>query len=115
MSDTVLVEITTLDADLPVVEVAITPNLVVADVTGASTNVLALDAVVFAGLPGSPGPAGPPGAPGAPGADSTVPGPPGADGAVQEAPIDTVTYGRHGGGWTPVLAISGDVLDGGNF
>jgi hypothetical protein len=32
-----------------------------------------------------------------------------------EAPIDTLAYGRQDAGWTRVLAITNDILDGGNF
>jgi hypothetical protein len=38
----------------------------------------------------------------------------GGDG-VPEAPSDGVTYGRRNAVWNPALALSGDVLDGGNF
>ena len=38
----------------------------------------------------------------------------GGDG-IPEAPMDGVTYGRKSMTWNPALALSGDVLDGGNF
>jgi len=34
---------------------------------------------------------------------------------VPEAPSDGITYGRRNTVWNPALALSGDVLDGGNF
>jgi hypothetical protein len=36
-------------------------------------------------------------------------------GGIPEAPADSVAYGRRNIAWTPVLMISGDILDGGNF
>lgn len=36
-------------------------------------------------------------------------------GGIAEAPTDGVTYGRMDAAWNPTLALSGDVLDGGNF
>jgi hypothetical protein len=39
----------------------------------------------------------------------------GGPGSFPEAPIDSTSYGRMNAGWTRVLAITGDVLDGGNF
>ena len=36
-------------------------------------------------------------------------------GGVPEAPSNGITYGRRNQIWNPVLALSGDVLDGGNF
>jgi phage gp45-like len=35
--------------------------------------------------------------------------------SVQEAPMNSQAFGRVNAGWTQVLAVSGDVLDGGNF
>jgi hypothetical protein len=35
--------------------------------------------------------------------------------SVGEAPTDGLAYGRLSSGWHRVLAITGDVLDGGNF
>lgn len=69
------------------------------------------------GPPGPPGPAGPPGPEGEPGpaGPQGVPGPPGPAEGIGEAPSDGISYGRENGGWIPVLALSGDVLDGGNF
>lgn len=34
---------------------------------------------------------------------------------IEEAPIDNVGYGRYNAGWTPVLMLTNDLLDGGNF
>jgi len=34
---------------------------------------------------------------------------------VPEAPSTGITYGRRNATWNPALALSGDVLDGGNF
>ena len=46
----------------------------------------------------------------------TLVGTPPAPGAgIPEAPNDGVTYGRHNMAWNPALALSGDILDGGNF
>lgn len=43
-------------------------------------------------------------------------GAPGAGGGgIPEAPEDDITYGRRNTVWTPALALSNDVLDGGNF
>jgi len=39
----------------------------------------------------------------------------GGGGGVPEAPSDNVTYGRRNAVWNPALALSGDILDGGNF
>jgi hypothetical protein len=41
--------------------------------------------------------------------------PPAPAGGIPEAPSDDVTYGRRNMVWNPALALSGDVLDGGNF
>lgn len=70
------------------------------------------------GEPGPPGPQGPPGVPGSPG----LPGPPGSTGpagptgpGIPEAPLTSTTWGRMDAAWERVLAITGDLLDGGNF
>jgi hypothetical protein len=60
---------------------------------------------VVANIHGSTGPAGPAGPQG-------NPGPPGG---IGEAPADSLAYGRLNAAWQRVLAISNDVLDGGNF
>jgi hypothetical protein len=39
----------------------------------------------------------------------------GSGGGLPEAPVDTLAYGRKDAGWTRVLAITGDIFDGGNF
>lgn len=39
----------------------------------------------------------------------------GTGGGIPEAPTDNVGYGRYNATWTPVLRITGDVLDGGSF
>ncbi len=39
----------------------------------------------------------------------------GAGGGIDEAPQDNVTYGRLNAAWTPALALSNDILDGGSF
>jgi len=39
----------------------------------------------------------------------------GSGGGIPEAPTDNVAYGRRNIAWTPVLMLTGDVLDGGNF
>jgi hypothetical protein len=39
----------------------------------------------------------------------------GGGGGIPEAPITGQTYGRINASWARVLAITGDVLDGGNF
>ena len=44
-----------------------------------------------------------------------VPAGGGDGGTFPEAPTDGVTYGRKNAAWNPSLAISGDILDGGNF
>src|SRR5262245_58957980 len=36
-------------------------------------------------------------------------------GGIPEAPTDSVAYGRENLSWVPVLALSNDTLDGGNF
>jgi hypothetical protein len=36
-------------------------------------------------------------------------------GGIPEAPMDHLSYGRMDADWTRVLAINGDLLDGGNF
>jgi hypothetical protein len=45
----------------------------------------------------------------------TFTGGPPTGGGVPEAPSDGVTYGRRNAAWNPALALSGDILDGGNF
>ena len=85
------------------------------------------------GIDGLPGPEGPPGIPGGPPgptgpagpAGPTGPagpagpegpeGPPGTGGGIAEAPSDSLAYGRLNAAWARVLAITGDVLDGGNY
>jgi hypothetical protein len=32
-----------------------------------------------------------------------------------DAPINNIAYGRYNATWTPVLMLSNDILDGGNF
>jgi hypothetical protein len=39
----------------------------------------------------------------------------GGGGGIPEAPITGIGYGRQNGAWTPVLMLTGDVLDGGNY
>jgi hypothetical protein len=39
----------------------------------------------------------------------------GTGGGIPDAPADGTAYGRLSGAWSRVLAITGDVLDGGNF
>ena len=39
----------------------------------------------------------------------------GSGGGADDAPSDGMSYGRMSENWTRVLAISGDVFDGGNF
>jgi hypothetical protein len=39
----------------------------------------------------------------------------GSGGGIPEAPANSVAYGRENTTWVPVLALSGDILDGGNF
>jgi hypothetical protein len=39
----------------------------------------------------------------------------GPGGGISEAPINGVAHGRVNASWTPVLKITGDILDGGNF
>lgn len=39
----------------------------------------------------------------------------GGGGGIPEAPSDSVAYGRENLTWVPVLALTGDTLDGGNF
>jgi hypothetical protein len=39
----------------------------------------------------------------------------GSGGGFPEAPTDGVTYGRMNATWNPTLALSNDILDGGNF
>jgi phage gp45-like len=56
------------------------------------------------GVTGPPGPEGPPGPQGPPG-----------DSWGSEAPLDGLAYGRQSATWHRVLAITGDILDGGNF
>jgi hypothetical protein len=41
--------------------------------------------------------------------------PSGGGGDFPEAPVNDITYGRRNMAWNPALALSGDVLDGGNF
>jgi Collagen triple helix repeat (20 copies) len=60
------------------------------------------------GPQGVQGPLGPQGPEGPPGEMQVV-------GGVPEAPTDSIAYGRYNTAWSPVLRISGDVLDGGNF
>jgi hypothetical protein len=36
-------------------------------------------------------------------------------GGISDAPIDGLAYGRQDASWSRVLAITGDLLDGGNF
>jgi hypothetical protein len=45
----------------------------------------------------------------------TVIGTPSGGGDFPEAPVDGKTYGRRNMAWNPALALSNDVLDGGNF
>jgi hypothetical protein len=56
---------------------------------------------------------------GEPGQDGAQgePGPigPSGTGGIPEAPNDGVAYGRRTLNWTPVLMVSGDIMDGGNF
>lgn len=75
-----------------------------------------------AGPAGPPGPTGPTG-PQGPQGPQGPPGPTGPQGPagsgeggiVPEAPADSVAYGRYNVAWTPVLRVSGDIVDGGNF
>ena len=44
-----------------------------------------------------------------------VPGTGGGGGEFPDAPNNGISYGRKNLAWVPVLALSGDVLDGGNY
>jgi hypothetical protein len=70
----------------------------------ASTKAYVDSKVSGGGSQGPPGPAGPPGPQGPPG-----------DSWGSEAPQNHLAYGRMDAAWTRVLAITGDILDGGNF
>ena len=52
-------------------------------------------------------------------ANTPVVGPPGTGGGggggIDDAPVDNKSYGRRNNAWNAVLALTGDVLDGGNF
>lgn len=39
----------------------------------------------------------------------------GEGGGIPEAPVNDIAHGRRNVAWTPVLMLSGDTLDGGNF
>jgi hypothetical protein len=66
---------------------------------------------------GPPGQQGPPGAQGPQGPTGPAgpAGPTGPPGSFVDAPTDSTTYGRLNGNWVRVLAVTGDILDGGNF
>lgn len=61
------------------------------------------------GEPGSEGPPGPQGPQGPQGTPGT------GTGYITEAPNNGLAYGRQSLAWSRVLAITGDILDGGNF
>lgn len=84
--------------------------------------------VVIAGRTGPAGPAGGPTGPAGPSGPQGIPGGPtgplgptgatglqGAGAEFPEAPINSLAYGRLNANWARVLAITNDVLDGGNY
>ena len=101
-------------------QLSLVRNTKIAEVNALTTIPAVIAYDVLAGWPVIPLPPGwtpalaPPGGGG--GNNVAIVGtPPAPTTGVPEAPSDGITYGRRNAIWNPALAMSGDILDGGNF